>query len=258
MDNPMMYNSINTDRELAIILGYFSDDTIVSAIDEALMHKYRPFANNMPNLVATINVNFRDIKSRATDNLDEINQKELEVYNLIIDRLCQVYNLSINTPDIPTDKVYPLAYMMYQIFVSEFTERALMFFSNYIMFNKDMLISSIPDDKKIDHKTPYGKKMFFDPVIVQVYENMDTIIDIIAGLDLPMYNLIEQLSDRETANFITSFVADTGDLFKHHYAVYIYGQVTRTDMITAIKLRFLQLAGVEQSMLTTPPIIENQ
>jgi len=104
MDNPMIYNSINTDRELAIILGYFSDDTIVSAIDEALMHKYRPFANNMPNLVATINVNFQSIRDRASDNIDEINQKELEVYNLIIDRLCQVYNLSINAADLPTDR----------------------------------------------------------------------------------------------------------------------------------------------------------
>ncbi len=254
MDSTIKYNSITTDRELATILGRFSEDTIIAAVDEALMYKYRPFDNRMPNLPETINQQFAMIKAAATDGVDQINECEMEAYITIINRVCQVYNLSI-TSEIPADMIYPLSLFLYQNLVSEFTMRMLMFFSNYILINKENLIASIPDAKRIDHHTSYSKRMLPDPAIVTIYENMESIIDIIAGLDFSLFNLMEQFSNKETATFITNFISDNGDIYKNYIASYIYGQVSRTDMVTSIKLRFLELSGVQLSM-TQPPISE--
>ena len=249
----MMFNSINTDKELASILGRFSDETIVNLIDEALFYKYRPFDNRMPNLPETVSQQFNNLRMCSSIDIDGINDREREVYYTIIERICSAYRLTLTMQDIPADKIYPLAYTMYQIFISEFSLRMLTFFANYILSNKDMLINSIPDNKKIDRKTTYTKKMFVDQSIINIYENMESIIDIIAGLDFPFHTLLVQLAGKEIADFITQYVADTGDLYKNFYASYIYGQVTRTDMITSIKLRFLSDAGVEMAM-TQPPV----
>jgi hypothetical protein len=254
MDNTM-FVSINTDRELATILGRFSDDSIEAAIDEAIVYKYRPYENRMPNLPEIIYNQFRYLLSVSTIDHDEIKMRELEVYKLIIDKICTVYQLSIEAPEIPADKLYPLAYLMYQIFVSEFTQRMLTFFSNYINMNKDMLINSIPDDKRIDRKSVYAKRMIAEQDIAIVYENLDYIMDIIAGLDIPFANLLEQLSDPSTAMFIDTYINDAGDLYKHHYAMYISSHYYRTDMLTSIKLRYMSIAGVQMA-LTAPPTVE--
>ena len=254
MDSTVKFNNITTDRELAEILGRFSDDSIIAAVDEALAYKYRPFNNAMPNLPGVISRQFATIKECATDGFDQILQCELNAYYCIISRVCQAYNLSI-TSEIPDDLLFPLAAQLYQNLVGEFSVRMLTFFSNYIVMNKDFLISSIPDDRRIDHHTSYTKRMLNDTAIIAVYENMESIIDIIAGLDISFPNVIELFDSREAAAFISNFISDNGDIYKHYIASYIYDQVTRTDMITSIKLRFLEIAGVELN-LTMPPISE--
>lgn len=252
MDSTVKFNNITTDRELAEILGRFSDESIIAAVDEALMYKYRPFNNSMPNLPGIISRQFATIRESATDGYEQILECELNAYNCIINRICQVYNLSITT-EIPDNMLFALSSHLYQNLVGEFSIRMLTFFSNYIAMNKEFLISSIPDGKKIEHHTSYTKRMLPDPTIMVVYENMESIIDIIAGLDIPFPNVIELFDSREIAAFISSFVSDNGDIYKNYIASYIYDQVTRTDMITSIKLRFLEIAGVELNM-TVPPI----
>lgn len=254
MDSTVKFNNITTDRELAEILGRFSDESIIAAVDEALAYKYRPFNNSMPNLPGVISKQFATIRANATDGYEQILECELNAYNCIINRICQAYNLSISV-EIPDDLLYPLAAQLYQNLVAEFSIRMLTFFSNYIAMNKDFLISAIPDGKKIDHHTSYTKRMLPDPTIMTVYENMESIIDIIAGLDISFPNVIELFDSREVAMFVSNFISDNGDIYKQFIASYIYDQVTRTDMITSIKLRFLEISGVELN-LTLPPISE--
>ena len=69
----MMFNSINTDKELASILGRFSDETIVNLIDEALFYKYRPFDNRMPNLPETVSQQFNNLRMCSSIDIDVIN-----------------------------------------------------------------------------------------------------------------------------------------------------------------------------------------
>lgn len=240
MNENMMYNSIDTDRELAIILSKFSDQFITDMIVESLNYKFRPFANRMPNLPYVLKLQFRDIVEHCSIETDEVVEKEMEIYQNIVQLVCQYYGLQVTT-DIPDEQLYSFVYLLYQIFVCEFSDRMLAFYSNYISMNSDQLLGMIPDDKKSQTRSTYTKKMYSDHTIVGVYENMDTIMDIIASMDIPLYQLLVFLSDENSAQFLCSYIADTGDVYKNHFASYIRDPITRTDISTTIKIRFMNL-----------------
>lgn len=241
MNNNIMFTSINTDRDIATILNQFSEDFIINSITESLRYKFRPFGDRMPNYPYIIDTQFQGIMNNYTggDN-EQIIEKKLEIYHTILNIICEVYNLQISQ-EIPDEQLYSLVYVLYQILISEFTERMLSFFSDYIVINKELLLNSIPEDQKIQTRSTYTKKVYSDPSTIAMYENMEKIIDIVAGLDIPFVKLIEYLSDINTAQFIGTYLVDVGDIYKNHFASYIRNQITRTDMITSIKIRFVNI-----------------
>lgn len=241
MNNNIMFTSINTDRDIATILNQFSEDFIINSITESLRYKFRPFGDRMPNYPYIIDTQFQGIMNNYTggDN-EQIIEKKLEIYHTILNIICEVYNLQISQ-EIPDEQLYSLVYVLYQILISEFTERMLSFFSDYIVINKELLLNSIPEDQKIQTRSTYTKKVYSDPSTIAMYENMEKIIDIVAGLDIPFIKLMEYLSDINTAQFIGTYLVDVGDIYKNHFASYIRNQITRTDMITSIKIRFVNI-----------------
>ena len=72
---------------------------------------------------------------------------------------------------------------------------------------------------------------------------MEQILDIMAGLDIPLENILIELSDVNTAKFITSYIDDCGDIYKNHIASYLRNHLTKTDMITAIKINFVKITS---------------
>ena len=240
MNDNMMYQSIDTDRELYTILSNFSQDSIENNINEALQYKFRPFNNRMPNLPYIFKLQFQGIVDHMSFKDDSVYEKELEVYNIILNKLCSSYSLQIGT-GIPDEQLYTLVYILYQILVSEYTERSLNFYSNYIAMNKDQLLASIPADKRVDKKISYGKKVYNDPSIVALYDNFETIMEMVASLDIGFIKLMEFLSDHNTAAFIGTYIVDTGDIYKNYFANYLYDEMNRTSMITSIKLNFLEI-----------------
>ena len=150
--------------------------------------------------------------------------------------------------NIPSESVYSLCYLLYQLLLSEFTERLVGFYSNYILTHQIELISALPDDKK-NIKSSYTKKMYVDPNQICIYENIMDILDNIASLDISFYDLLVAISDENTANFITTYIADTGDIYKNYFASYIYDPTTRSQMITKVKLAFVQGTSDKMNIL---------
>ena len=97
--------------------------------------------------------------------------------------------------------------------------------------------------------------MYADSTQICVYENIIDILDNVASLDIPFYDLILAISDENTANFLSTYIVDGGDIYKNHFASYIYDPETRSQMITRIKLAFVQ--GTADKMNITNNI-ENQ
>ena len=123
MNQNLLLSSINTDRDLASILDQFSEDSIESIIVESLKYKFAPYADRKPNLPYVINNHFVGIRNNYTgSDHDTINTKEYNTYLVIINKICEAYNLQLIN-EVPYESAYSLAYALYQILISEFTDR---------------------------------------------------------------------------------------------------------------------------------------
>ena len=250
LDNSVAMAGLNTDYEIATILSNFSDDfikdTITSTINE---YRYKPFGLRAPNYPEILENQFANIKLHSTGYDNVIEEKRLETFEMIISTICEIFGLVV-AQEIPDQHVYSLAQSMYTIFGSEFTERFISFCAGYIITNSESLIMALSPEDRVP-KTPYTKKMYTDQNSMIIFDNIDKIIEIIAGLDIPMQPLVAYLADENISRFICSYIADTGDLYKNHFASFLINPSTRTDMLTSIKLRYASWTIENNKILET-------
>ena len=244
-------NTIETDAALFDILTNFSDDYIDSIIQGALATKFRPYNNKLPNYPYLINTNFDAILDHYTgESIDTIKQKREDVFMRFVQSICDYYNLALTT--MPDDgHLYSFTYILYQVFVLEFTERMITFFTNYIIQNADSFVNALPENRRIA-RSNYAKQIFNDKAKTNyliIYENMPYIFDILAGLDINFNNLVLGLSDENTANFITSYVADKGNCYKYHFASYLINSDTKAEMNSALQLNLMKMVLGNDSIL---------
>lgn len=228
---------INTDYGISTILGNFSDDFITDAIKTSLDYKFRLYWNRLPNYPEVLKSQLENIKLHSTGYDDIIQEREDDIMETIINVICEYYNLEV-FEQIPVEELYALAYNMYQIFVSEFSDRMLYFFYTYIQNNQESLFQLIPQDKRII-KTSYARKLYSNQNLMILYDNMNIVIDALAGIDISMEDLLNYLADPQIAEFICRYIRDKGDLYKNYYASYITNDATKTDMMTNIRLKYV-------------------
>lgn len=242
-----MINTIETDQALFDILSNFSDDYIDNMVKASLdpKIKFRPFNNRLPDVPKALNLKFQSVKDHYTgDSVDLIDQKMYDSYMRIIQIICEFYNLSLNIDAITKENLYPFTYYMYQIFVTEFTNRMLDMYTTYIIENSTSIIANIPEDKRTI-RSNYIKKIFDDKTKMNymiIYENMNIVINILASLDIPFYQLLVRLSDEQSADFLSIFVNDNGDCYKYYFAPYLYSEDTKASMISILQLRIIDEA----------------
>lgn len=242
--------AIDTDRALADILGNFSEDYIKDLINQAFIWKFRPFENRMPNYAYLIEQKYIAIKNNYTGpNPEQIELDRISTHKLIIDIICDNYNLQIAN-EIPPEQIYELSYILCQVLLTEFTDRLIDLFTNYISAHIEDLISVIPEDRQVN-RTSFSKKVEANPNHICIYENMTTVADAVASLDIPFDTLLNMILDENTAAFITSYIDDIGDIYKYHFARYILDPSTRSQMITGIKFRFVAVNYPNANILNT-------
>lgn len=246
--NNNTFATIETDKAISAILGNFSEDYIQNTVSESLEYKFRPFNTRMPNFPATIYENFAMIKQNMPTYLEDINEKELEIYNSIIDIICDHYHLAVIDDGIPDEYVYTACYYLYQILVSEFSERLINFFSGYAINNISDLLTHIPEENKTI-KTNYSKKMYEQQDYILLYDNTEQVLDIIAGLDIPFVDIMRCMSDDKVSKFLDYYFNDCSDIYKYFFASYIINPATRIDTITSIKLNIVRILGEQNAIM---------
>lgn len=229
---------VATDYGIATILGNFSDDMIGDIIKEALNYKFRPFSTREPNYPEILNNQLNIVKYHSTGYDENIEECRSQVLGTIIDTINEYYNLTINNP-VPEEQLYTLSYVIYQIFVSEFTERMINFFTQFIINNINSILNTMKAEDKVV-KSIYAKKIYNNTDYIVIYDNIDKVLNILAGLDIPLESLIEYLSDKNTSDLICSYIADCGDIYKDKFVPYLLNPATNADVMTEIRFKFVQ------------------
>ena len=265
--NDQVYTMV-AEGEIAQLLSQFSDAYVMDVIDNSLANRfdYNPVSAK-PNIVASFEMNFKDMLNRFPNDADNTMSVRHETYQTIINKICDTYGLQYvgNDPDL-----FSIAYNLYDFLVSGYARNIITFFSRYIYTNKDVLYSNMGLErykKSKDSATSYIKKQYNDPVTATVIARTKDVIYYISGFDIPIYQFLTAVYDPGIANYIAQSIQPTGitNLFKDEFCAKVLETPTlMTEIRAAIQqmmeadLQQQMIADQIQFTLTDPPRNDNQ
>jgi len=242
------YN-INTENEVSIILSHFNSEFLFNVIKDNITRKTEYYQIGMPNIVAAYENRFKQLMSIYTSELDlqNIKQTREETYKEIIDILCREYNLQLNQ-NLDNEDYYSIAYYLYSFLVSDFKNNVVLFFTNYIMKEKNYLYDylELNDLKRSkDTTTIYNKKTYKNSKIAIINANLEFVINSIFVFDIDMNTLLNCIYDNKNiVKFLENTIQPVHDFFKYHISGFMQSQF-RPILITDIRLSIQKLSMSE-------------
>ena len=201
--------------------------------------RFRPFSDPMPNFVDIINRQFDAIINASPDYIDNISTTKNETFIEIINTICEYYNLSIDLDNISQGELFGVAHILYDIFVSRFTDYMVDFYIRYIMINIDSIYAYLSSDETV--KKPREKDMpvksYIDPKFQLIHANLNKVILNTSAYDIPLQSLLSFFVDQPTAVRLGMLLSDKGDIYKNYYASYLQDQRYMAELLTCIKLK---------------------
>ena len=232
--------SIDTDAAIAVLLSNFDSNYILSAVEESLNLKFRPFNTGSPNFVDILERQFIASLDAAPDYKDQVLDVKDETYQEIIKIICNYYNLTFtgSFDDISPSELYGIASILYNIFIANFTDNMIEFIANYIINNTPSIYAYLikdPNVRKIKDLEPIPGT-FIDDKFLLVQSNINTVIRNMASYDIPLSVLLNYFCGPDMSMRLQELLLDNGDIFKNYYASYIMNQSTCSDVMTCVKL----------------------
>ena len=247
---PFQYNpaitNIDIDSKLAGILAQFDDDYIMDVVKDSLNNKFRVYDLPRPNIVSAFEANFKQLTEGFSSNVDKIAETRKDVYLNIIYIICDYYDFTFELKD-DTD-IYSVAYWLYEVFVSNFTNGLMNFYVGYFIREKDALNSALgllQLKKENDPSFSYSKKLFKDPKLAAIHCNLEYVINEIQEIDINLEYILTCIfaTNPTVPTYLSSYITDTGNFFKNHYENYILNSKESADVLIYIKLSLQELAG---------------
>lgn len=236
--------AIDTDMAIGTILSNFSSDYIQHVMEDSLEldRRFRPFGESMPNFVDVLERNFQLVQIESPDYIDKVMDVKIETYREIILMICHYYNLRFCVPfeEISPEELYGIAQRMYDVFVSNFSEYLINFFTSYIIRNADQIVQYLQSDPtaiKPKETGLYDQKHYIDPKFILIHANMNKIIYNMAAYDISLTELMSYFFDPVTFNRMSMLLQDCGDVYKNYYVICITDQRYTAGVLTNVKLR---------------------
>lgn len=250
----MYTGSIDTDAGIAVLLSNFDSNYILSAVEESLKIRFRPFGTPSPNFVDILQRQFIASLDAAPDYRDQVLDVKNETYQEIIKIICNFYNLSFveSFDNISENELYGIASVMYDIFITNFTTHMIDFISTYIIQNIDSLYAYLSKDPNIRKPKEFEPipGTFVNDKFILIQSNINIIIHNMAAYDIPLGVLLNYFCVPEVSRRLQEVLVDNGDIYKNHYANYILDQGSGSEILTCVKLnlqsKIQQLIGNQQ------------
>ena len=234
--------SIDTDSAIGTILSRFESQYIIDVVGDSLQMRFRPFNTPMPNMVDTLERQFQVTYLSAPDYKDKIDDCRTETYKEIINTICNYYQLQMS-PEINSlsiEELYGIGSILYDIFISRFTDHMIDFFTSYIVRNVDSITDMLNNDPttyRIKDNTMYQSKQYIDPKWILIHQNVNKIVYNMAAYDIKFEDILRYILNPNMADRILSLISDTNSIYKNHYAIYILDPATSSGIYTNVKLK---------------------
>lgn len=235
------FGSVDTDAGLATILSRFDSQYIIDVVQDSLKMRFRPFNLPMPNMVQILERQFEIMYQMSPDYKEKIDQCKIDTYREIINIICNFYNLTYSeeVQSMDMQSLHSFAYILYDMFISRFTEHMINFFAGYIVRNVDDIIAMLdsnPNTIRIKDNTMYQSKQFTDQKWILIHQNVNNILYSMTAYDITIDQMIKYFApDPNMADWINSLIIDNGNIYKNHYCIYILNESTASNVFTEVK-----------------------
>lgn len=248
-DKEILANA-NVDNIVAELLSHFEPEYIDEMVRTALSveNRFRPYMGNAPNLVSALEQNFKLMMENFESYTENIAETRDLRYFQTIQIICEYYNLTFEPVEFqgyPHD-FYTSAYLIYNFFISEFTQITINFFINYIIQERNGLYEAISNDpNRKDYGIAYSKKIFKNTKLATLHSNIELTIGTIcqAQIDLPTLISIAYMGDQNKISYLTAVIHENNIFFNEHIIPFLNDPIRQPQLITSIKLGLQAVAA---------------
>lgn len=237
---------VATEGNIAELLAHFDSDYILQVLQDKLNNLSVATSLTDPNFVAAFEENFKLMNENFPGDSENIRAKREEVYTLLINMLCQKFNLEFNTVD-PNIDIFTAAYHLYDFLVNNRNNHMVRFFTLFIINNKESLYQIMNTDdfrKNRDTSGGYSRKMYEDQKLAVISSNMNMAINYISTLDIRLLNIFQSIyPDQSIVAFMDNAFRDRGNFFAEHYCTCLRNPEAAPVIITNIRLSLQRIAG---------------
>ena len=231
-----------SNAEAAAVIDKYSPAMLQMTLQEILMiknvNRIAPFAN----IVDSYEMNCKADMEKFNFMQNDIMERRTELYNMIMDMICEYHNLSWVLPS--NADIYTLVRSAYNFLVSDFYSMCIVFHTAWLHKESSEIIKMLdPNDLNTAHY--YAKKRYTGKLVNDgiVHTHLDKILDIIAGIDISISDIISLGHiNKDVVELLNSSLSDNGDFYKN-FIVPTVGGYNRADAVTNIRCMLLPANG---------------
>lgn len=232
------------EHQLSEILANFSSDYIYDVIDNHISKRYEFAVIAKPNMVNVFRSNFDNIRANYPMDIKNTNAIEQDVYNNIIDIICNKCNIShVSDTD---DNKYLLATTLYDFLVCGFNAHMTNFLINLIVTEQNSIYSALELEnlkKSKDSSTIYNKKVMDNSKLAVINANLPTVVQYISTLDITMADILSNQYQLPIVELITSNFSEEVSIFSDFMKTIISNPQLFPEYITELRLRIQNIRG---------------
>lgn len=242
-----VYNT-HVQNQIADLLIYFDENLITDTVNTAILQRCN-FDTCIPgvNLAESLEQRFKySIANIDSESRELMMEKRDKIYTLIIDIICKQFNFTFTNYNM-IDK-YALAYYMYEFFISDFKNKLILFYTNFIYKEKNNIYANHLVHLKKDKNSSmvYGKKMYKNTKLATINANMDYIVSNISYYDISFEEILNNIYiEKQIIQLFIENIIPNSDFYKIFYGG-LFNTTFRHPIVNQIRLLFHSYAINEQ------------
>lgn len=251
--------SVEAGGEISVILSNFSTDFIFNVTDDLMQQRFESFSIlPKPNFVKELEIGFKDLIDKYPGDIENIKSVRDTTYKEIINRISSHSNIIIRYDD--NIDLFYLAYVLFDLFISNYDKHVFDFFYNYIITQKESIYSSLnlaKLRKSKDISTMYNRQYYKDQQLAIINANLDQCISFISALDFNAASTLSYIyrsyEDINAMNYLLTHIDTESDLFAILIQPILNNDSVYPSISTAIKLEIQKF-----NVITDPNVINKE